>query len=80
VGFGVFGQLAQGVGYKLYLMNGLDGADFTRKGLRGGRQKGSKAKADDWTLVGSVAYEPVLSLNLGALTVQVTFRPYFSMR
>jgi len=65
MGFGVFGQLAQGLDYKLYLMNGLDGADFTRKGLRGGRQKGSKAKADDWALVGSVAYEPVLGLNLG---------------
>ncbi|MDF1580873.1 MAG: hypothetical protein P1P74_08865 [Desulfuromonadales bacterium] len=65
MGAGAFGKLSDKLEYKLYVMNGLQGADFTSKGLRGGRQKGSKAKADDWALVGSLAYEPVLGLNLG---------------
>jgi hypothetical protein len=62
---GVFGKLTNEVDYKLYVMNGFDGADFTSKGLRGGRQKGSKANADDWALVGRLDYEPVLGFNLG---------------
>lgn len=65
MGVGAFGKLAENLEYKLYLMNGLDGADFTKKGLRGGRQKGSKAKGEDWAIVGSLSYEPVLGLNLG---------------
>lgn len=66
MGAGAFGQLTDKLAYKLYLMNGFDGADFTDKGLRGGRQKGSKAKADDWALIGRLDYEPILGLNLGA--------------
>ena len=65
MGAGVFGKLTEKIDYKLYVMNGFDGADFTSKGLRGGRQKGSKAKADDWALVGRLDYEPILGLNLG---------------
>lgn len=65
MGAGAFGQLTDKLAYKLYVMNGFDGADFTEKGLRGGRQKGSKAKADDWALIGRLDYEPILGLNLG---------------
>jgi len=65
MGAGVFGKLTEKIDYKLYVMNGFDGADFTSKGLRGGRQKGSKANADDWALVGRLDYEPILGLNLG---------------
>ncbi|MBE0598262.1 MAG: hypothetical protein IH614_13420 [Desulfuromonadales bacterium] len=65
MGVGAFGKLAENLEYKLYVMNGLRGDKFTSKGLRGGRQKGSSAKADDWALVGSLSYEPVLGLNLG---------------
>lgn len=65
MGAGTFGQLTDKVDYKLYLMNGFDGVDFTEQGLRGGRQKASKAKAEDWALVGRLDYEPLLGLNLG---------------
>ncbi len=65
MGVGAFGKLTENLEYKLYVMNGLEGADFTEKGLRGGRQKGSKAKANDYAVVASLAYEPVLGLNLG---------------
>jgi hypothetical protein len=65
MGAGVFGSLTDKVDYKLYVMNGFNGADFTEQGLRKGRQKGSKANADDWALVGRLDYEPILGLNLG---------------
>jgi hypothetical protein len=65
MGAGAFGKLSDKVDYKLYVMNGFNGEDFTEQGLRGGRQKGSKALADDWALVGRLDYEPVLGLNFG---------------
>ncbi|MDW7645845.1 MAG: hypothetical protein SCI25_12500 [Desulfuromonadales bacterium] len=65
MGVGAFGSLTDKVDYKLYVMNGFDGADFTSQGLRGGRQKASKAKAEDWALVGRLDYEPILGLNIG---------------
>lgn len=65
MGAGAFGQLTDKLAYKLYVMNGFDGVDFTEQGLRGGRQKASKTKAEDWALVGRLDYEPVLGLNLG---------------
>jgi hypothetical protein len=65
MGVGAFGKLTDKLDYKLYVMNGFDGADFTEQGLRGGRQKASKTKAEDWALVGRLDYEPVLGLKLG---------------
>jgi len=50
-GAGLFGDVGK-VSYKLYVVNSLDGEDFTDQGLRGGRQKGSQAKADDFSVVG----------------------------
>jgi len=44
----------------------LDGADFTAAGLRGGRQKGSKAKADDLAGVARLDYTAVDGLVIGA--------------
>lgn len=65
MGAGAFGKLTDKLDYKLYVMNGFNGVDFNEEGLRKGRQKGSKAKADDWALVGRLDYEPLLGLNLG---------------
>lgn len=45
-GIGVFGEVGV-VHYKAYLVNGMDASDFSASGIRGGRQKGSEAKADD---------------------------------
>ena len=64
-GVGLFGDVA-GFSYKAYLMNGLDGEDFTAAGLRGGRQKGSKAKADDLAGVARLDYTAVDGLMIGA--------------
>ncbi len=65
MGVGAYGQLAEGLEYKLYLINGLDAAGFDDKGIRGGRQKGSKATAEDLAMVARLDYEPLFGLNLG---------------
>lgn len=64
-GIGVFGDVA-GFSYKAYLMNGFNGEDFTASGLRGGRQKGSEAKAEDLAGVVRVDYAAVDGLLVGA--------------
>ncbi|GAB4253452.1 hypothetical protein [Deferrisoma sp.] len=66
VGAGLFGTLAEGLDYKLYFVNGLDAKGFSNVGIKGGRQAGSKAKADDWAAVARLDWEPVLGLTLGA--------------
>jgi len=45
-GIGVFGD-AGPVSYRGYLINGFDAAGFSDQGLRGGRQGGSEASAED---------------------------------
>ncbi len=71
-GIGVFGGVA-GLSYRAYLINGFDGVGggsskaggFSASGLRGGRQKGSKAVAEDFAAVARVDYEAVLGLTVG---------------
>ena len=66
-GGGVFGSFFNDrVRYRMYAVNGLDGKDFTAaKGLRGGRQKASRALANDWAFVGRVDVDVVNGLILG---------------
>ena len=54
-GAGVLGALGP-LQYKLYAVNGLDASGFTASGLRGGRQKASKANAEDLAVVGRLDY------------------------
>ncbi|MAB80043.1 MAG: hypothetical protein CMJ89_11890 [Planctomycetes bacterium] len=49
-GIGTFGELGD-ISYCAYAVNGFDGKDFQATGLRGGRQKGSEALAEDFALV-----------------------------
>jgi len=49
-GVGVFGAVG-GFDYRAYVVNGLDATGFSAGGLRGGRQKGSQAKAEDLAVV-----------------------------
>ncbi|MDX1632234.1 MAG: hypothetical protein R3234_10255 [Thermoanaerobaculia bacterium] len=63
-GFGLFGEIGP-VSYRSYVVNGLEGAEFSAGGLRGGRQKGSKALADDFAWVTRADYGPVPGLQLG---------------
>ncbi|AMV71382.1 FlxA-like family protein [Desulfuromonas carbonis] len=66
LGVGAFGTLADGIDYKLYLVTGLDATGFNATGIRGGRQEGSKATAEDWGVVARLDFQPLLGLDLGA--------------
>jgi len=71
-GLGIFGQ-AGSFGYRFYLMNSLDAvgggsskaAGFKASGLRKGRQKGSKAVAENFSMVGRVDWTGALGLTIG---------------
>ncbi|MFW6084292.1 MAG: hypothetical protein ACODAA_03685 [Gemmatimonadota bacterium] len=55
-GFGVFADL-EDVSLRAYVVNGLDGTGgFSASGLRGGRQKGSNALAEDFALAARADY------------------------
>lgn len=60
------------VSARAYLMNGFDasGFDLAASGLRGGRQGGSKANAEDLALVGRVDWEGAPGLLIGASAYQ----------
>ncbi|MDT8436608.1 MAG: hypothetical protein RRA92_07615 [Gemmatimonadota bacterium] len=72
-GIGLFGD-AGDFAWRAYLVNGLDGvgggtsdADgFSASGLRGGRQKGSKAVAESFAVTGRADWTGILGLTLGA--------------
>jgi len=63
-GAGVFGDVA-GFSYKAYVVNGFDAEGFTAAGLRGGRQKGSKAEADDLAGVARLDYTALPGVVVG---------------
>jgi len=64
-GAGIFGELGP-FDYRTYIVNGLDASEFSVSGLRGGRQKGSKAKAEDFAWVGRIDYAGTPGLLAGA--------------
>ena len=64
-GLGIFGDVGP-FAYRAYVMNGLNGAgEFDGSGLRGGRQKGSNALAEDIGGVARVDYTAVPGLLAG---------------
>ncbi|MAF67190.1 MAG: hypothetical protein CMJ84_16225 [Planctomycetes bacterium] len=63
-GIGVFGE-AGPFDYRAYLVNGLDASGFSASGLRGGRQKGSKALAEDLAIVARADYVDTPGLVVG---------------
>lgn len=63
-GIGLFGGVGD-FAWRAYVMNGLDGAGFSGAGLRGGRQKGARALAEDFGVAGRVDYQGVLGLLVG---------------
>ncbi len=66
-GVGILGELAPGLSYNLYYVSSLDASGFTASnGIRGGRQKTSKAKAEDFALTGRLEYSGVPGLKVGA--------------
>ncbi len=72
-GIGLFGSTG-GLDFRAYLVNGLDAvgggssnaSGFSASGVRGGRQKGSKAVAEDFAGVARVDYTGTLGLLVGS--------------
>ena len=63
-GGGIFGDIGT-ASYKLYVVNSLDAAGFDADGIRGGRQKGSKATAEDFSGVVRLDWEAIQSVTIG---------------
>jgi hypothetical protein len=64
-GAGLFGRIADVVEYKIYAITSMNGAGFDDSGLRGGRQNGNRALAEDLAFVGRLDFEPIPELLLG---------------
>ncbi len=66
LGIGMYG-VYKIISYKLYALTSLNGANFSdSNGLRGGRQKGIKAKAEDFSLVANINVNPFNSFSVGS--------------
>ena len=57
-GGGIVGNYGQ-VSFRGYIVNGFDATGFTSAGVRGGRQGGVEASAQDWGFAGRVDFTPV---------------------
>lgn len=63
-GFGIFGDIGPFT-YRSYFVNGLEAAGFSSNGIRGGRQKGSEALAEDIAWTGRLDYTGTPGLLAG---------------
>lgn len=66
LGVGLHGDLPSGLTYRVYLMNGLNGARFSASGIAGGRQDGNKAQAQSLAWAGRLDWTPQNGVLLGA--------------
>jgi opacity protein-like surface antigen len=64
-GAGAFGQLGERLEYTLYAVNGMNARGFNASGIRGGRQNGNRALAEDLAVVGRLDWTPIPELVLG---------------
>jgi hypothetical protein len=65
-GFGVFGELAEGLRYQLYVVDGFDANGFTAESaIAEGHQEAQLAYAGDGGAIARVDYEPVLGTVIG---------------
>ncbi len=56
-GIGLYGELVPDLNYRAYIVEGFDAKNFTdAEGLRGGRQSGSVALAEDFGYTGKLEY------------------------
>lgn len=65
MGAGVFGETGQ-ISWRGYVVNSLNGRNFTAGGVRGGRQKGARALAEDLAVTGRVDWQPIVGTTVGA--------------
>lgn len=58
MGAGLFGEILPGLEYRMYAVNGLRAEEFGSGGIRGGRQGGSQAIAENFAFTGRLDYQP----------------------
>ncbi|MDQ3224399.1 MAG: porin [Gemmatimonadota bacterium] len=63
-GIGVFGA-GGAISYRAYLINGFDATGFGASGIRGGRQNGAEAAAENFGVVGRLDYTGKLGFVVG---------------
>ncbi|MFZ4715344.1 MAG: porin [Bacteriovoracaceae bacterium] len=63
-GLGIWGDIGNFT-YRTFVVNGFKGESFTATGLRGGRQKGSEANAEDLAVVARADYQIIEGTVLG---------------
>jgi hypothetical protein len=64
---GFFGELATGVRYQIYVLDGLNANGFTAAAsVRDGHQEAQLARAGDFGAVARLDYQPILGTELGA--------------
>jgi hypothetical protein len=67
IGAGATGRLPASLVYRVFLVESLNAAGYSAGGgIRGGRQKGSKALAEDFGIAGRLEYVPFSGTVLGA--------------
>jgi hypothetical protein len=65
-GAGIYGNLADGLAYQLYVVAGLKAEGFSASsGLRGGRQSAFESNPANPSVTGRIDYSPLTSLFLG---------------
>jgi opacity protein-like surface antigen len=57
-GVGIFGNLTDTLEYRLYAVTGFNGSRFSDAGIRGGRQNGNRALAEDWAGIARLDWRP----------------------
>lgn len=66
-GFGIFGELVEGLRYQLYVVNGFNANGFTAESaIHQGHQEAQLARAGDFGAIVRIDYEPVLGTVIGA--------------
>jgi len=65
IGVGFVGATSSGIGYRAYVTEGLNAANFSASGIRSGRQSGATAIAEDFGFSGKLEYTGVPGLNAG---------------
>jgi hypothetical protein len=63
-GFGVHGSAGK-LAYRGYVVNGIRASGFSAEGIRGGRQKGSNARAENLAFTGRLDVTPTPGVFLG---------------
>lgn len=66
LGAGIYGTLLPGLEYRTYAVNGVNAKGFSSGDIRGARQKGNEAIAEDFAWTGRLDYTPAPGLLVGA--------------